>query len=174
MSDTKTIQEDADRLYTALSNDDIPKTVLASGFQDFSDACKNEVVVRVTQMYRPSPTGALLARLILIQTPENSEIMRAAFVASLRSADPEARKFCLYGLKELGHEALSDLALASMRDDTDTITSTALTILLPTAKEDENLLAFLQEFYVANKDNEAFHMSISLLEAHGIIPLSSV
>jgi hypothetical protein len=57
-----------------------------------------------------------------------------------------------------------------MRDDSDQVLAAAIDILLPGAKEDPNLWGFLQGFYVTHKGKDAFHMSVSLLEAHGIAP----
>jgi len=169
-TNAKVIQEEADRLYTVLNAHDLSKTIIGSGFKDYSDASKTEILRRLVARYEPSPSGELLARLLFIRTTENEAAMRSVFIANLRASDHNARKFSLYGLKELGHEALVDLALLSMRDSADTVVAAAILILLPKAKEDVSLMAYLQDFFAAKKDDKAFYMSMSLLMANGIVP----
>lgn len=168
IGDSRAIEEEAERLLEALSAEKVHPLVLEAGFKEYSNASKNEVVARVARAFVPPPKGALLARLLFIRTPENETSMRTAFLANLRSPYAEARKFSLLGLKQVGHEALMDLALLSLRDDADQVLATALDLLLPAAKTNRSLWTLLQGFYATHKGQEAFHMSIGLLEAHGI------
>jgi hypothetical protein len=164
----KAIDSEADRLFKVLNAEEIPKKVLLAGFVEYSDSSKNELVARLLRTIAPPAKGALLGRLLYIRTPENEKLMRTLFLTNLRSPDADARKMSLFGLKELGHTGLADLALLSMRDDSDRVLAMALEILLPGAKADRSQWAFLQAFYSAHKDMDAYHMSLSLLEAHGI------
>ena len=110
MADSEAIQQEADRLYAILNDEDVPKKVMLSGFVQYSAASKNQVVARIARTFEPPPQGALLARLLFIRTGDNQRSMRNAFIANLRSPHADARKFSLLGLKELGYEALPDLA----------------------------------------------------------------
>jgi hypothetical protein len=166
------IAEDAERLYKILNEEDIGKKILLSGFVEYSDATKHAVVQRLLRTYDPAPSGKLLARLLYIRTSENEAGMRTLFLANLRSPQPDARRITLFGLKELKHPALLDLALLSMRDDADQVLAVALEILLPETKSNADLRAYLQGFYAAHQGKGEFHMSCSLLEAHGIVSTS--
>ncbi len=170
MADANLIQDEANRLQEVLTAEKVHPLVLEEGFTEFSNASKNALVARVARTFAPHPSGKLLARLLFIRTADNEAAMRTAFVANLRSPDAEARKASLYGLAELGHEALQDLALLSMRDEADQVLTAALNILLPIAKETPNLWAYLQNLYTTLQGKETLHMSLSLLEAHGIAP----
>jgi len=163
------ITEDAERLYQTLNEEDLGKRVLLAGFVEYSDTTKLAVVARLLRTYAPAPSGRLLARLLYIRTTENEPAMRTVFLANLRSPNPDARRISLFGLKELRHPALLDLALVSMRDDSDQVVAIALEILLPETKANADLRSYLQDFYAAHQGKSEFYMSCSLLEAHGIV-----
>lgn len=167
MAISKAAQEEADRLHEALS-DEVPKKVLLSGFKEYSEASKNEVVARVLRSISPAPEAGLLARLPFIRTAANEASLRTIFLTNLRSPHAEARKASLTNLKELRHPGLADLALLSLRDESDSVLALALSFLLPGAKEDPSVKAFLEALHAARKGREEYHMSVSLLEAHGI------
>lgn len=167
MADSKVAKE-ADRLQAILMDEGLEASVLEGGFKDFSAAAKDEVAARVAATFAPA-AGRLLARLSFIRTAENGPALRFAYVASLRSPDPAARKFALYGLKALGDPALADLALVALRDDQDPVLAAAVEILAAPAAGDRRLWSFLQGFYLAHKGRDEFHMSTSLIEAHGIV-----
>jgi len=168
MTDERDIQEEAERLYAVLSDHYLPKLVAQSGFAEYSAASKDEVVARVARTHTPTPEGALIARLLFIRTPENEENLQTVFLANLHAPDAEARKFSLYGLKELHHPALADLAFTAMHDPSDPVMVAALNVLLPDVKKDPVRWAFLQNFYLAHRDGQEFHMSVAILQANGI------
>jgi hypothetical protein len=167
MPDAK-LKEETDRLYALLTGGDIPMTVAASGFKDFSEAAKDEVAARLARQYLPELSPPTLGHVLLLRTAKNEAALRLVFVSHLRAADARARKSSLVGLKSLGHPALADLALLSMRDDQDAVLAMAIDALLPAARADRALWTFLQGYYAVRKPmGDAFHTSIALLEAHG-------
>jgi HEAT repeat protein len=163
----ETMDETA-RLYQLLDLEDAPPTELDQ-LPGFSDEAKDDVVARIARTQAPAP-GRVLARLVMIRTGRNEEDMAAAFLTGLRSAEPDARKFALYGLEQLGHPTTADEALRALADDDDRVVTAAVTILLPRAAADPRIAAALREAYEARRGREEFHMSTSLLEARLIEP----
>ena len=161
-------ETEANRLYTLLGGENASLVDMDAGFPSYSDASKNAVVERAARTFVPPPPALLLARLLMIRTPANEGVMREAFVANLRAPDAQARKASLYGLKELGTPALEEYALLSLRDEDDAVTATAIEILVPHAKRDPRLTSVLEEFHAAHQGDDRFHMSLGLLDAHGI------
>jgi hypothetical protein len=162
------VEEEADRLFEILNADDLPLVIATSGLNAFSDASKNAVVARAARSFVPAPAGHLLGRLHMIRTDENKADMQTAFLANLRSPYPDARRASLRGLGELDYPGFTDLAILSLRDDTDEVLVTACDLLLPQAKDDPHLWKILQDVYAMHKGDPRFHMTMSLLEAHGI------
>ena len=162
------IQEEANRLMELLQTEDLPRLVLASGFKDFSEASKNEVASRVAQTFNPPPPGRVIARLSMIMTEKNKNDITNAYLANLRSPDPEARKYSLYGLDQLGHPSIADFAMFSLRDDNDQVLIAACDVLIPKARQDRHLWNLMKNFYASYRDNKEYYGIITLLEAHHI------
>ena len=161
-------KEEIDRLFELLTVEDLPPAAALSGFGALSAESKNEVVSRVARTLDPPPSGKVLARLLMIQTDENRADMQTAFLANLRSPYPEARHASLYGLAQLNYPGFTDLAILSLRDDSDQVLATACDLLLSKAKQEPRLWKILQDVYAVHKGDPQFHMTVSLLEAHGI------
>jgi len=168
MANSNGVAEETDRLLAVLNADEVPPHLLEAGLPDFSVASKNELVARVARTFAPAPSGRLLARLQFILTDQNKPDMVTAYVVNLRSPQAEARKFSLYGLQQLEHPALTDLALLSLRDDNDEVLFAACHILLPQARQEARLWKILQGVYAVHQGQKKFYMSMSLLEGHGI------
>jgi len=167
MATGNTVTAEANRLFELLNTYDVPPTILESGLKQFSVESKDELVSRVARTV-PSPSGKLLARLLFVLTPANTSDVIAIYVRNLHSADPDARKFSLYGLQQLGHPAIAEFATAALEDDEDQVVNAACSILLPASKRDPHLWKVLQSRYSARKDDPRFSTSTSLLKAHGI------
>jgi hypothetical protein len=160
---------EAERLYEIIESESVRPNVLESGLEQFSDEAKDAVVARIATAAEPPP-GRVLARLPLIRTRRNERDMATALLAGLHASDPDARKFGLYGLQELGHPATIDAALAALDDDDDGVVTAASTVLLPKAAQEPAIADALRRAYEARKGNEEFHTSVSLLEARLIEP----
>jgi hypothetical protein len=163
-----TSQQDVEQLKKMLSAEEIPQTMVLSGFQEFSDEVKDALVEQAAQTFEPPLSGKLVARLIYLLTDNNRANLQRVFVNNLRSPDPEARKASLYGLEKLEHPALVDFALHALRDDADQMLAPACDILLRKAERDPVVRKLLRSFYEAYKDKPEFYSVRSLLEAHGI------
>src|SRR4029077_3386125 len=161
-------KEEIDRLFELLSVEDLPPAAALSSFSTFSDESKNEVMARIAQTLNPAPSGKVLARLPNILTDENKTDMETAFLANLRSPHPNARRASLYGLAQLNYPGFTDLAILSLRDDSDQVLAAACDLLLARAKQEPRLWKILQDVYRVHKGDPQFHMTMSLLEAHGI------
>lgn len=157
---------DADRLLKFLNAEKPSKVDLNTKFDQFSDAVKLEVAKRLAETFEPPPSGPVLSRLTFIKTVENTPFLRLTYLGNLRSPDASARAACLYGLKDIGYERLSDLALLSLRDDADEVCAAAVDLMLPDAKKNPSLSKLLGGLHAARKGNARFHMTVSLLEAH--------
>jgi hypothetical protein len=162
------VKEEADSLFDLLNAEELPPTIAITGLDRFGAESKNELVARVARAFDPIPRGQLLFRLLLILTDENKADMEMAFLVNLRSPDPQARRASLYGLATLNYPGFIDLAILSLRDDSDQVLATACDLLLPKAKEDPRLWKILQDVYSIHKGDPQFYMTVSILEAHGI------
>jgi len=160
--------DESNRLFDVLSAEEVPADLLSSGLKDYRAESKDALVTRAAQTFAPDPPGRLLERLPHVLSETNKSEMSDAFVANLRSPDPAARKASLLGLEKLGHAALADFALLSLRDDTDEVVHAACQILLPGAKQDARIWTILEGVYAARRDNERFSASVSLLKASGV------
>ena len=168
MQNSATIKSESERLYEFLSEDKLHPLELEEKSKTASPESKNELMRRLAHMFEPAPPGRVLARLAYMLTPQNRADMTTAFLFNLRAKEPEARVSSLYGLAKLEYPNLDGLALVALRDDADVVLAAACQILLPKTKHDATLLKILQAVYAAHKGDSAFHMSVSLLEAHGI------
>ena len=164
-SGTKT---ESELLYEFLSVDKLHPLELEDKSKTASLESKNELVRRLAHMFEPAPPGRVLARLLYLLTPQNRADMATVFLLNLRAKEAESRVSSLYGLQKLGYPNLDGLALAALRDDADIVLAAACQILLPKSKHDATLWKLLQAVYAAHKGDSAFHMSVSLLEAHGV------
>jgi hypothetical protein len=161
--------DEADRLIAFLSSEEIHPLVLEKRLPEYSAAGKNEAVARLARTFSPAPSGKLLTRLPNILTEQNKSDMAFTFVANLRSPDAEARVACLYGLEKLRHPALSDFALMLLRDADDQVVYAACYLLMPEAKAKPRLWKTLQNLYAARKGKKEFYVSMSFLQAQGIV-----
>lgn len=161
------LDEEVDQLWEYLNLEELPPGT-ASGLDQFSEASKNALIARAARTLDPPLRGRVLARLALIATDQNKEDLESLFLTNLRSPHPQARKISLHGLSDLGYPRLTDLAILSLRDDSDQVLATACDLLLPKAQQDPRVLQFLKDVYAAHKGDPEFHMTTSLLEAHGI------
>jgi len=168
MANSSASANDAERLYAVLNGGDVSPVVLTSAAHDFDDTAKNQLVARVASMFTPPPSGALLARLLFIQTPANRAGMTDIFLVNLRSPLPEARKASLQGLEKLEHPSLISLALASLHDESDGVLAVACQILTTKAKDDAVVQKALRSAYAARAGRKEFYLSNSILEASGI------
>jgi hypothetical protein len=168
MTDVNKAGDEADQLLAFLASEEIHPLILEKRLNEFSEASKEKVVARLATTFEPAPSGKLLTRLPYIITAKNKSDMAFVFIENLRSADPEARAACLYGLEKLGHPSLSDFALLSLRDTSDQVAYAAVNIMLPKAAQDIKLWKILQNLYAARKGKQEFYLTVSLLQAHGI------
>lgn len=159
---------ETDRLFEILNAYSVPPSMLESGLPGFSVASRNELAARVARQAAGPPASWLLARLQFIRTDENRPDLESAYLANLGAADPEARKFSLYGLQKLDHPALRDHALAALADPDDRVVSAACTILLPGASADASIAEALRRAYATHREDAEFHMTRALLAAHGM------
>src|SRR5690606_41991532 len=127
----ESLSPEARALFEALNGQEVPRAWLASGFAEYSTASKDELVARIAETLHPAPSGRLLERLKYIQTTDNGEDLRLAYLTNLRSADPQARKASLFGLNELGYAAIEDFALNALRDQADEVSVEAVQHLAP-------------------------------------------
>ena len=162
------LDEEVNRLQALLSREELPPDPKAYGLDQFSAESKNELIKRLVRTLDPAPRGRLLARLGLIATDQNKADMEQLFIANLRSPRPQARQISLLGLAEMNYPNITDLAVLSLRDDSDQVLVTACDLLLSKAKQDPRLWQFLKDVYTAHKDDPQFHMTKSFLEAHGV------
>ena len=168
MTDAQKDPAEVDRLLRTLGAENVRPDDLEKGLPEFSAASKDEAVRQIARMFAPEPSGKLLARLPFILTARNRSDMTAAFIVNLNSPEPAARKFSLYGLEQLKHPALADLALIATRDADDQVAYAACFILLPTARQDARLWKILQGLYGARKDRQEFLTTVNFLRAQGI------
>ncbi|HXF40073.1 MAG TPA: hypothetical protein VN687_10200 [Blastocatellia bacterium] len=166
MSDPQTIGEEVSRLLELLNAQGLRPYQLESEVQAFSEESKNALVAQLARSVNPPSPGKVLARLPSILTDENRSDMANVFITNLRSPNPEARKFSLFGLSALEHPNVVEFALASLRDDNDQVLTAACGILLLKSGQDPRIRAILQDLYSANADNENLYMSMSLLKTH--------
>lgn len=164
MSD-KPLSHEASRLLETLAAPEVTIPQIEGGFSDFSEQAKVDLVEHLARTFSPAPNGQLIGRLAFIQTPANRDAMRATYLANLRSPDPEARAASLRGLEQLKHPAIADLAVVSLRDQTDIVLTAACQILLPLARKDARLADLLRDCYRAHESNSSLHMSMNLLKA---------
>ncbi|MCP4250646.1 MAG: hypothetical protein GY778_26695 [bacterium] len=163
-----TIEQDTTRLLKILNGRKVSPNVLETDVPAFTAESKNEAVQRVAKEPAHKQSGQLLARLPLIETPQNKAGMTAIFEENLDAPEPAARRSSLYGLEKLEHPRLKELAIPLLEDDDDTVLYAACHVILPHAPGDRELWEKLQRAYRARKGDERFHMSTSLLEAHEI------
>jgi hypothetical protein len=168
MTLSTTPSAEARSLLETLEDLHVAKKQVSEGFAEFSQAAKDEVIEHVARTFSPAPAGRLLARLMFVRSPDSQRALERALLANLRSDDAEARKFALYGLQELKYANLEDIALLSLRDESDAVTAAAAQILLPAAKSDSDLRALLTSFYEARRADGSFHATTSILSAASI------
>lgn len=169
MADAMKPSPEVERLYQLLNGEKPHPLQLENGAKAASNQTKNELVSQLALTYLPPPPGRVLGRIMYIRTDENRSDMTFALIANLRSPDPEARASALYGLQTLGHPALADFALMSLRDDTDLVLTAACYVLVEKAKQDPRLRKLLEEVHALRRKDTQFHQSVSLLEAHGFV-----
>jgi hypothetical protein len=159
--------QELDRLENILNADAVSPAIL-EGLKDLSAESKNQIVARVAHTLEPPPSARLLMRLLLLVTEENRGDMTKAFIVNLHSPYPEARGASLIALEKLGNPNIVDFAVASLRDNDDQVIAAACSILLSKGNQEPRVRSLLQQLYAAHKGKAQFHMSLSLLEAHGV------
>jgi hypothetical protein len=163
-------EDDVRELRGLLEQEDLVPAVALSTFDRFSAEAKDALVADVARQFNPPPPGQLLARLLPIVTDASRPVLTGAYLTNLRSPDPQARVASLQGLVALGYPQATDLALASLRDDTDVVVGAAVQLLLPLAAEDQRVRDLLGGVLATHRDDPEFHVTASLLTAHGIQP----
>ncbi|TWT43973.1 hypothetical protein RAS1_03770 [Phycisphaerae bacterium RAS1] len=160
------MREETERLLSFLSADEVHPLLMEKELPKYSGEAKGELVARLAATLDPPP-GRLLSRLPEILTDQNRDAMSSVFILNLRAAEPEARRASLVGLKRLRHPALDAFALLTLRDDADAVLDAACSILIPKAATDAKLKPLLAEVYRAHRGDEAFQLTIGLLEGSG-------
>ena len=162
-----TLEEAVQQLAELLDTDDLVPYQATTGLAEIGDDAKNALAAQLARRLDPPPSGRLLARLPLILTDANRDDIVSTLMTNLRSPDANARRASLVGLNELGYEQATDLALASLRDGADPVVATAAQILVQHA-DDPRVRGVLGDLVAAHRDDPDFHLTRSLLEAHGI------
>jgi hypothetical protein len=158
---------DSDSLLVVLDTNCVPPELLDE-LPKLPDEAKDVAVSRIAD----APTVAsahVLARLPFIRTSRNEAAMLSVIRAGLRSTDPSARKYAIYGLEELGAADLTVAAVKALEDDDDQVVAAAITVLLPAAAEPQ-IAEELRRTYDAIVGKDEFYLSTSLLEARLIEP----
>jgi hypothetical protein len=136
----------------------------------FSAQARAELIRRVAGEFAPPPSGWLLARLLLIADDPSRPVITQAYLTNLHSPLRLARQASLNGLVELGYPQLDDVGRGALHDVYDPIVASAARILVGPAVTDPQLRALLVGVHAAHKDDPDFHLTTSLLAAHGIEP----
>jgi hypothetical protein len=139
-----------------------------TAFDRFSAQAKDALVADVARQFDPPPAAQLLARLQWIATDANRPAITQIYLANLRSPDAQARRASLQGLETLGYPQLTDVALAALRDGADAVVGAAAQMLLPLAQREGRVRGLLGGVAAAHRDDPDFHVTTSLLSAHGI------
>ncbi|WP_250280527.1 hypothetical protein [Frankia sp. CiP1_Cm_nod2] len=164
------LEDEVHELVELLETEDLVPFAAMTAFERFGEAARNEVVARTARQFSPPPSGRLLAQLPQIVTDVSRPALTGIYLANLRSPDPLARLSSLTGLVALEYPQATDLALAALRDGTDQVVAAAARILLPAAEHDERLRALLAGVHADHRGDPAFHLTTTLLAAHGIGP----
>jgi hypothetical protein len=164
------VAQEVDDLFNLLDTEDLRPATFESALPRFTTESKDIVAARVAGMSATPtpPSGRVLARLGNIRTQNNRSDLIQAFVSNLRSSDPLARKFSLFGLSDLGHPGIHDFAVRALDDNTDMVLSAAIQILLPAASKNPEIRKRLEGVYNRHKGDERFRLSMGLLESGGI------
>lgn len=163
------VDDEVARLRETLDIEDLVPAVALTAFEGFSEQARDAVVGQAVAQFDPPPSGRLLARLRMVVTAAGTPTLVQAYLANLRSPDPQARRASLEGLSALGYPQVTDLALAALRDDADGVVAAATQLLAPVAAGgDEAVAALLARVHASHAGDPAFYLTTSLLEAHGI------
>jgi hypothetical protein len=164
------LEDEVRELVEFLEEEDLEPFFEMTGVDRFSEAARDEVVARTARQFSPPPSGRLLAQLAQIATDASRPALIGIYLANLRSPDAQARLSSLDGLVMMDYPRVADLALAALRDDADQVVAVAVEILLPAAEHEERLRDLLAGVYAGHRGDPAFHMTTTLLAAHGIEP----
>ena len=164
------IEDEMRDMRQILNQEDLVPAVALSAFDRFSDEARDALVADVARQFDPPPSAQLLARLQMVVTDAARPVLTGVYLANLRSPDAQARQASLQGLVALGYPQATDLALAALRDDADAVVGAAVQILLPLAQQDERVRDLLGGVLATHRDDPDFHVTASLLTAHGIQP----
>jgi hypothetical protein len=165
MMETNARNDEVERLLGVLSADELP--IAEDPFAGFSEGDKNELAKRLACRFEPTLPGRLLVRLLLIQTGDNAAFTARVFLSHLRAPDPEARAQSLGGLARLGHPRVEDLALLSLRDESDAVLFLACSLLIPRATRDSCLRAVLSGLCTFHHGSESIPLTLQLLRSQG-------
>jgi hypothetical protein len=162
-----TLEDEVTRIGELLETEDLVPYTATTAFAELSDEAKDEYVARLARRLEPPPAGRVLARLPFVVTGANRDDMTAIFLANLRSPDPTARRASLAGLDAVEYPNVTDFALASLRDDDDQVVAAAAQVLIERVDQ-PRVRGMLADLPPAHRDDPEFHVTRSLLEAHGI------
>jgi hypothetical protein len=164
------VEEEVRELRELLETEDLVPGVALTAADKFSTEARDTVIAETAGQFDPPPSGRLLARLLPLVTDASKSVLIGAYLASLHSPDPPARRASLEGLAALGYPQIADLALAVLRDDDDSVVGSAVQILVPLAARDEHIRSLLTGLYAARRGDPDFYLTTTMLDAHGIKP----
>jgi hypothetical protein len=161
--------DETERLIAVLEDDHVRPNVLESELPAFSEEAKNAAAEYLARRPEPPPPQ-VLARLVMIRTPQNGDAIAAAMRNGLHAPDPSTRKFAIYGLHALDVPEAPGAALVALADEADEVVTAAASVLLPRAERDPQVADALRSAYEARAGQERFHTSVSMLRAHLVEP----
>lgn len=164
------VDDDVREMRELLEQEDLVPGAALLAYERFSDEVKDALIADVARQFTPAPSGKLLARLVPVVTNTSRPVLTGVYLTNLRSPDPQARVASLQGLVALGYPQVTDLALASLRDDTDAVVSAAAAALLPLAAGDQQVRDLLGAVLATHRDDPEFHVTVNLLTANNIEP----
>jgi hypothetical protein len=164
------VEDEVSELLEMLASGHMTKATARELPERFSSQARSAAVARVAAQFAPPPPGAVLAGLELIAGETDRPVLVQTYLTNLRSPDPQARQVSLEGLARLDYPHVADLARGALRDGDDLVVASAVRALLPVASRDPALRSVLAGVAAQHADDEAFHLTNSLLSAHGIRP----
>ncbi|MCW2702687.1 MAG: hypothetical protein JWQ37_682 [Blastococcus sp.] len=161
-------EDEVRELRALLEQEDLVPAVALSVVDRFGGDVRDALITEVARQFAPPPPGRLLARLLPLVSDASLPVLTRAYLSNLRSPDPQARLASLQGLIGLDYPHAADVSLAALRDDEDTVVGAAVQNLLPLGQQDELVRDLLGGLEASHRDDPGFHLTKSLLSAHGI------
>jgi hypothetical protein len=165
-----TVEDEVRELRELLEAEDLVPGVALTAFDKFSAEARAAVIAETARQFDPPPSGRMLARLLPLVTDASRSMLADAYLANLRSSDPQARRSSLDGLAALEYPRVTDLALTALRDEDDSVVGSAVGILVPLAAQNDNIRRLLASLYAARRGDPGFYLTTTLIDAHGIKP----